>query len=263
VHLPHPVPAIVDDIGEDRMAERRVAVVSGAGTGIGRAIARSYADDGWAVAAVGRRRAPLDALTAAHSGILAIQADLSVPEQVDDGVARIVAEFGTVDVLVANAGGTNHGPRASTAEVAEYWMATTAQNVLTAVLLEHALRPALRKPGGRVVVISSFSARRLAGNPAYGATKAALLRWVMALGDELGAMGCTANAISPGFVPDTELFGGPLDEGRVARISDGIGVRRPGTTTEIANAVRWLASDAASFVNGTELAVDGGVRRLD
>jgi 3-oxoacyl-[acyl-carrier protein] reductase len=114
-----------------------------------------------------------------------------------------------------------------------------------------------------VIVISSFSARTLAGNPAYGASKAALHRWVMALGDDLGELGCTANAIAPGFVPDTELFPGELDPSRLARINAGIGVRRAGTPGDIADAVRWLASPHAGYVNGTVIEVDGGHRRQD
>jgi 3-oxoacyl-[acyl-carrier protein] reductase len=135
-----------------------------------------------------------------------------------------------------------------------------SQNVLSAVLLEHALRPHLRQPGGRVVVISSFAARSLAGNAAYGASKAALNRWVLALGDEIGGVGGTANAVAAGFVPDTGLYGGNLSADRIESFSSGIGVRRPGTTEDITAAVRWLASREAAFVNGTVVEVDGGRR---
>jgi 3-oxoacyl-[acyl-carrier protein] reductase len=243
------------------VADVRTAVVSGGGTGIGRAVAHSFAADGWRVFVVGRRRSVLDEVAAQHPGIEAVQGDLSLPADVERVAERIVQAVGVVDVLVANAGGTDHGEQSTVAQVAEHWLRTISQNILPAVLLEHALRPHLRRPGGRVVVISSFAARSLAGNAAYGASKAALNRWVLALGDEIGGIGGTANAVAAGFVPDTELYGGSLTADRIEQFSAGIGVRRPGTPTDIAAAVRWLASPDAAFVNGTVVEVDGGRRR--
>jgi 3-oxoacyl-[acyl-carrier protein] reductase len=243
------------------MTQTLTAVVSGGGTGIGRAIARSFAKDGWRVAVLGRRAEPLEDVAQTSAGIFAVPGELSVPAEVERVAEQVVAELGTVGVVVANAGGTRHPTLTTLDDVAQYWLGTVSQNVLTAVLLEHALRPHLSQPGGRVIVVSSFSARTLAGNAAYGATKAALHRWVMALGDDLGVLGCTANAIAPGFVPNTELFSGELEPQRLARISAAIGVRRAGTPEDIAEAVRWLASPGAGFVNGTVLEVDGGGRR--
>lgn len=238
-------------------------VISGGGTGIGRAIALRFAADGWRVAVVGRRLEPLEAVARAHPGVVTITADLSAPAEVQRVGDEVADRMGTVRAIVANAGGSRHSTPSGLAEVAAHWSSTFAQNVLTAVLLETALRPHLDRAGGRVIVISSFSARTNAGNAAYGASKAALHRWVMSLADELGAVGCTANAIAPGFVPDSELFGGPLAAERVERISESIAVRRAGTPADIADAVAWLASPGAGFVNGTVIEVDGGRRRLD
>jgi 3-oxoacyl-[acyl-carrier protein] reductase len=243
------------------MTDVRSAVVTGGATGIGREVARSFAADGWRVVVVGRRRAVLDEVAGEFPGIDVVQGDLSLPTDVERVAEEVVASVGVVDVLVANAGGTNHGEQTTVAQVAEHWLTTMSQNVLSAVLLEHALRPHLRRPGGRVIVISSFAARSLAGNPAYGASKAALNRWVLALGDQIGEIGGTANAVAAGFVPDTGLYGGSLTVDRIERFSSGIGVRRPGVPADIASAVRWLASPEAAFVNGTVVEVDGGRRR--
>lgn len=249
--------------GDDTSSERgRTAVVSGGGTGIGAAIARSFASDGWQVAILGRREQVLRDVADGTPGIIPVTGDLSRPEDVEHVADSIVEEFGTLRVLVANAGSTRREDGSSLADVAEHWKATMAQNVLTAVLLERALRSHLQRPGGRVIAISSLSARDLAGNAAYGASKAALNRWVRALADELGGEGMTANAIAPGFVPDTELFG-DLGVERVERIAGSIAVRRAGTPEDVASTVRWLASPEASFVNGSIIDVDGGARRRD
>ena len=237
-------------------------VVTGGGTGIGRGIVRALADAGSQVFAVGRRAEVLAQLADEVPGVVPVQGDLSLIGDVERVSSKIVQAAGAVDVLVLNAGGTRHGSQSTLSEVAEHWLGTMSQNVLSAVLLEHALRPHLTMPGGRVIVISSFSARALAGNAAYGASKAALHRWVLSLGDEIGALGGTANAVAPGFVPDTELIEG-LSPERVERVTAGIGVRRTGMPEDIADTVRWLASSGSGFVNGTVIEVDGGRRRHD
>lgn len=244
------------------MSPRNV-VVTGGGSGIGRGIARRFAAEGDRVFVVGRRREVLDEFAAAVDGVVPVSGDLTDPEQVERIAAEIIDAAGAVDVLVTNAGGTTRGSFETVVEVADRWLTAFRQNVLSAVLIEHALRPHLRAPGGRVVVVSSSTARHLAGNPAYGAGKAALNRWVLSLGDELGGLGGTANAVAPGFVPDTELFGGALPPERVERLASTIGVRRTGTPEDVAAAVFWLASAEAGYVNGTVVEVDGGRRRED
>jgi 3-oxoacyl-[acyl-carrier protein] reductase len=239
----------------------RTVVVTGGGTGIGRAIVRRFASEGERVFVVGRRAEALAEVAAEPGDIVAVSGDLADPAQVEGIAARIVETAGTVDVLVTNAGGTRHAPQETLAQVAEHWLGTLKQNLLSAVLIEHALRPHLRSPGGRVVAIGSSTARHLAGNAAYGSSKAALQRWVLALGDEIGGLGGTANAVAPGLVPDTELFGGGLTEERVDRFAAGIGVRRAGRPDDIADAVHWLASPGAGYVNGTVIEADGGHRR--
>jgi 3-oxoacyl-[acyl-carrier protein] reductase len=235
----------------------RTAVVTGGGTGIGRAVARMLTAEGYRVAVLGRRRDVLEEV-ARETGGVAVSADLSRPSDVSRAAGEVVEALGTVDALVLNAGGGHRGPQDTLEQVADHWTATMAQNLLPAVLLEHALRPHLRRPGGRVLVVTSAAARSGGGPVAYGASKAALNRWVVALASELGAQGITANALAPGFVPDTGLYPDDLDPEWIERVASGIAVGRVGTPDDIADAVRWLVSPAAGFVNGTVVEVDGG-----
>jgi 3-oxoacyl-[acyl-carrier protein] reductase len=239
----------------------RTAVVTGGGTGIGRAVAARLAADGYRVAIVGRRVGVLEKAAADIPGLVPLPADLSSPTEIDRLALEVRTALGTVDALVLNAGGAHHGAVRSTADVARHWTATIEQNVLSAVLPTHALRPLLRSPGGRVVVITSASATHAGGEVAYAASKAALNRWVRTVASVLGADGITANALSPGFVPDTELYGPDgADPGWSDRIARGIAVRRVGTPDDVAAAVAYLVSDAAGFISGTVVDVDGGIR---
>jgi 3-oxoacyl-[acyl-carrier protein] reductase len=237
--------------------DARTAVVTGGGTGIGRAIALTLAQDGYRVAVVGRRRDVLGPV-ADEVGGLAVAADLTVVEDVERAAREIVDELGVVDALVLNAGGTDRRTLESLADVAASWTATFEQNVLSAVLLEHALRPHLRRPGGRVVAITSASARSGGGTLPYGCSKAAVNRWIVTLASTLGADGITVNALAPGFVPDTELYEGEFDPQWLQQVSSGIAVRRVGQPEDIASSVRWLVSPDAGFVSGTVVEVDGG-----
>lgn len=129
--------------------------------------------------------------------------------------------------------------------------------LLTAVLLTEALRPALRRPGGRVILISSIAAQRGGGGP-YSAAKAALHGYLYDLAAELSPDGITANIVSPGYVADTEFFGGRMTaEGHARRVAQTL-VGRAGQPAEIAALIRYLASPAAGFVTGQILNINGG-----
>jgi len=236
---------------------QRVAVVSGAGTGIGRAISRSLAADGYQVVLVGRRLDVLETLASESDAMTPMAADLSEPDDVEGLVKRVSQQFEAVDVLVANAGSSDRGPQDTVADVAAHWLGTVRRVILPTVLLEHGLRPYLRRPGGRVIAITSQTANG-GGPAAYGSTKAALNRWVITAASDLGPEGITVNAVSPGFVPDTELYGGPVDPTWAAQITRRLAVGRPGTPEDIADAVRWLAAPSASWVTGTVIQIDGG-----
>jgi 3-oxoacyl-[acyl-carrier protein] reductase len=186
-------------------------VVSGAGSGIGRAVTQRLVADGGQVMAVGRRPEPLQRLAeelgkavrpvaadvATEAGAAAVAADLAAAGQACAGV-------------VAAAGGlTPDQPAASPLQQARReWQASFESNVLTAVLLVEALRAALERAGGRIVLVSSVAALRGSGGGPYGAMKAALHAWAYDLARELGPSGGTANVVAPGFVPDTGFWPG-------------------------------------------------------
>jgi 3-oxoacyl-[acyl-carrier protein] reductase len=132
-------------------------------------------------------------------------------------------------------------------------------NVLTAVLLVEALKPALLAVGGRVVLLSSVAALRGSGGGPYGAMKAALHAWMYDLAAALGPSGGTANAVAPGFVPDTEFWAGRLDsEARANRAAQTM-VGREGTPHEIASLISWLLGPDGGWVTGQVLSPNGGV----
>jgi 3-oxoacyl-[acyl-carrier protein] reductase len=234
-----------------------LAIVSGGGTGIGAATARALAEVGHTVYIVGRRSAVLEK-TAAEIGpmVTPVVADLTRPQD----VATLAAAVGdrAVDVLVNNAGGYLAGDGGGgLAGVAEWWRRSLDANVLTAVLLTEALRDKLRRPGGRVILVSSIAAQRGGGGP-YSAAKAALHGWAYDLAAELGPEGVTVNVVVPGYVADTEFFGDRMTpEGHARRVAQTL-VGRAGQPDDIAEAIRYLASPAAGYVTGQVLGVNGG-----
>ncbi|MEU4693123.1 SDR family oxidoreductase [Actinoplanes sp. NPDC023714] len=234
----------------------RLAVVTGGGTGIGKATAGMLAGEGFDVIVVGRRADVLaDAVKWIGPQATAVTADVSDPAQ----VPRVVEAVGDrdLDVLVNNAGAYISHDEQTLEGVAERWRANLDSNVLTAVLTTTALLPRLRRPGGKIIVTSSIAAQRGGGGP-YSAAKAALHGYALDLATSLGGDGITANVISPGYVTDSEFFLGRMTpEGHEARVNATL-VKRAGEPADIAEAVRWLVGPGGSFVTGQIINVNGG-----
>ena len=234
----------------------RLAVVSGGGTGIGRATAGMLAGEGYDVIIVGRRSEVLaDAVKWIGPQASAVTADLVDPGQIAAVVEAVAGR--AVDVLVNNAGAYVGSDDPTPAGLAAQWRATFDSNVLTAVLLTDALLPLLRRPGGRIVLTSSIAAQRGGGGP-YSAAKAALHGYALDLATRLGPEGITANVIAPGYITDSEFFAGRMtEEGHAQRVAATL-VKRAGVPDDIAEAVRWLAGPGGTFVTGQIINVNGG-----
>jgi len=243
------------------------AVVSGGGTGIGRAAAAALAADGMDVVIVGRRPDVLAAAAdevnrgrPAGSGELSwVRADVGNPAELAGAVEVIRQRHAVVDVVVNNAGGSVPAGT-DLGGLAAAWMESYRKNVITAVLLTSALLPMMRRPGGRVIIVGSRVAVTGGASPPYVAAKAALNGWVLSLAGQLGPDGITANVVAPGYTAGTELLTGRMPAERHERIVAGIAAGRAAQPSEIAAVIRFLASEEASYVNGQVLGVDGGTR---
>ncbi len=225
--------------------------------------ALALADDGVQVTIFGRRREPLeqaaDQISTAGGRAHWYQVDLCSPAAVEHVVtAALDACGGTVDILVNNAGSTADRSTRGLAAAAEHWQTQWRANVLPALLLTEAVRNHLRRPGGRIVTISSYGAF-LPGNPPYASAKAALHAWMYSLAAELGGQGITVNTVAPGLITGTQnQAASHVPEPTLRRFVERTPLRRPGHPQEVAAAIRWLASPAASYVTGQIIQVNGG-----
>jgi 3-oxoacyl-[acyl-carrier protein] reductase len=244
---------------------QRQVIVTGGGTGIGRAIAQVFAADSAHVILLGRRPQVLEQTATEtqtqhpNATVSWQRCDVSSAEDVE-AFARWLANAGdtAVDVLVNNAGGVEViADDAPLAEMAAYAQRILANNLIGTYLMTQALKPRLRRPGGRVINISSIAAVR-GGGDMYSAAKAGVIGLTYALAGELAAEGITVNAVAPGFIMETEFFGDRMTEEGVRRRVAQIPLGRPGRPADIAAAVRYLASEEASYVTGEIHHVNGG-----
>ncbi len=231
----------------------KTALVTGASKGIGRAIAEELARGGASVV-VGYRsgKDEAEALAAAIGG-RAVQADVSSPEE----ARRLVEEAGDVDVLVNNAGLTRDGLLARMSD--DDWDTVIATNLSSIFYTCRAVtRPMMKKRGGSIVNISSVvGVHGNWGQTNYAASKAGIIGFTKSLARELGSRNVRANVVAPGYVK-TQLTEVLPEEATQAMISN-TPLGRVAEPEEVAGAVRFLASDAAAFITGEVLLVDGGL----
>jgi 3-oxoacyl-[acyl-carrier protein] reductase len=243
-------------------AQQRVALVTGSTQGLGRTIARRLARDGLAVGVNGLHGhgQALEVVDAIHDegGVAApFVCDVTDERQVADLVAAVTDRFGSIDVLVLNATGPQ--PEAPLTEVA--WDDHIAQLeffVKSPVLLGRALLPAMQARGfGRIIQIDSEVADRPPpGRSAYATAKSAQIGLTRAWARELAHLGITVNAVAPGFIP-VERHGNVPNETLAAYLTT-VPAGRMGIPEDIAHAVSFFASEAAGFITGQRLVVDGG-----
>jgi NAD(P)-dependent dehydrogenase (short-subunit alcohol dehydrogenase family) len=244
----------------DNSSSAPVAVITGGARGIGLAIGEWFLAQGHRIALLDIDRATLDATAtrlADPSRVLAVACDVSDPDQVATAIDRVATGFGRIDALVNNAGVAVFKPIGDTS-FAE-WRQVLSVNLDGAFLCAQACVPHMRRQGkGAIVNIASISGLRASTlRVAYGTSKAALIQLTKQQAVELGTVGIRVNAIAPGPV-ETEMAKLVHSVAIRSDYHDVIPLERYGTTQEIASAVGFLCSDAASYVNGQVLAVDGG-----
>lgn len=240
----------------------KVALVTGAGSGIGRATARAFAAAGARVAAADIAGEAADEtaslITKAGGACLSLRADTSLGEDVATMVARTVSTFGRLDIAFNNAGFQEKRGRLAEQDDATFTKVFDTNVRAAFHCMQVEIRAMLAQGGGVIVNNASVSGTRNpnVGLSLYSASKAALISLTRSAAMEYAEQGIRINAVSPGrVVTDMMLRSGIAD---MAQVAAGLPLRRMGQPEEVANAVVWLASDASSFVVGHVLSTDGG-----
>lgn|SRR5438477_4675903 len=239
----------------------RVALVTGASQGIGHACALKLAGAGASVAVSARNQAKLEELvaqiTAAGGKAAAFPMDVADEEQIKTCTKAVIAHFGKVDVLVNNAGITRDQlvMRMKRAD----WDAVMSTNLTSAYLcIQQVIGSMLKQRWGRIINVTSiFGQMGQAGQANYAASKAGLIGLTMAVAREVGSRNITCNAVAPGFIATamTDVLSNEMKEAGLKMVPLG----RIGTPDDVAGAVRFLASEEASYITGHVLNINGGM----
>jgi 3-oxoacyl-[acyl-carrier protein] reductase len=228
----------------------RVVLVTGGSKGIGHGIAARLAKAGHRVAATYRSGdVPAD--------VLGVQCDVTDPAQVEAAFAQVESSLGAVEVLVANAGITRDTLLMRMSD--EDWDRVIATNLSGAFrVARRAARPMVRGKFGRIVFVSSVVGMMgSAGQVNYAASKSGLVGMARSLARELGSRGITANLVAPGFI-ETDMTA-ELGEDLIKKYAEQIPLGRFGSVDDVAGTIEFLASDAASYITGAVIPVDGGL----
>lgn len=252
----------------------KVAFISGGGTGIGAAVAKQMAEAGAKLVLMGRRTAPLEEVAAglAPAQVLVLGGDAANAVDVRQAATQAVARFGSIDVLVANAGGHGLGKLTDTDDAS--WAQATRLNLDTAFVCARELMPELLKQRGTIVILSSL-AGHFAGPEVVGyvTMKHALIGLTRSLARDYGPLGIRVNAVCPGWVR-TAMADEQMQvlvqkhqladiEAAYRMVSRHVPLRRPAEPAEVADAVLFLASTRAAMITGTSLMIDGGASAVD
>lgn len=242
--------------------DKRIALVTGAGRGIGRAIALELAKDGCAVAVnYSRSEGPANEVAAEIRAMggeaVAVKANVSDAAEVKEMFKLVAEQLGAVNILVCNAGITKDNLLMRMKESEWDDVIDTDLSSLFYCAKE-AVRPMLKGRWGRIIAITSVNALRGgAGQCNYAAAKAGMIGFIKSLAREVAAKGITANAIAPGFI-ETDMTAVLSDELK-GKFVESIPAGRAGTPRDVAGTAVFLASENASYIQGQVIAVDGGI----
>lgn len=244
------------------LLQGKVALITGASRGIGRAIAQRFAQEGAHVAftylsSVEKGQALEDELKAFGTTVKGYRSDASDHKAADDLVNQVVADFGKLDVLVNNAGITKDGLLMRMSE--EQWDTVINVNLKSVFNLTKAvIKPMMKAKAGSIINLTSVvGIRGNAGQANYAASKAGIIGFTKSVALELGSRNIRSNAIAPGFI-ETEMTG-EINEKAVEEWKQSIPLKRGGLPEEVADSVVFLASDLSRYITGQVLQVDGGM----
>jgi 3-oxoacyl-[acyl-carrier protein] reductase len=241
--------------------QKKVAFVTGASRGIGKACALALADSGARVALAARQKDKLEEVAAeirSRSGeAYVIELDLASDDSIKNAFATTAKEFGRIDILVNNAGITRDGIALRMKK--DDWSAVLETNLTGAFrAIQQVLQGMMRERWGRIINISSVVGEAgNAGQANYAASKAGLIGLTKSIAQEMASRQITVNAVAPGFI-DTDMTGGLSSEIK-GKVLETIPLRRLGRAEDVAAAVRFLASEEAGYITGHVLSVNGGM----